>query len=145
MALTLNDTLGVARDLKPYGFSRPFWEATRDKQLLLQYCRAAGKYQHYIRPTSIFTGRRRDLEWRPASGKGQLFSYTVSRRAPPAFRGHEPYLVATVTLDEGVNFVANVVNCPIENVRIGMRVEAYWHPLSDGRHLFMFQPERTAR
>ncbi len=144
MALVLNDTLGVQRQIRPYGFSKPFWEATREKKLLIQYCRASGKYQHYVRPTSIFTGRRRDLEWREVSGMGELFSYTVSRRGTGEFLGHEPYLVVSVTLDVGVNFIANMVNCPLEQLRIGMKVMPYWHPLEDGTHLLMFQPARES-
>lgn len=139
-ALALNDTLGVERKIKRYSFSRPFWEATREQKLVIQYCRASGKYQHYPRPVSIFTGRGRDLEWRQVSGKGELYSYTVAHRGPPEFRGHEPYLVASVTLDVGVNFIANLVKCALEDARIGMKVALYWHPLQDGTHLPMFQP-----
>ena len=140
--MTLNDTLDVKRDIKRYGFSKPYWDATREKKLVIQYCRASGKYQHVPRPVSIFTGRRRDLEWREVSGKGEVFSYTVARRGTPAFRGHEPYLVVCVTLDVGVNHIANMVNCTEEDIRVGMKVASYWMPLEDGTHLLMFQPER---
>ncbi len=142
MATILNNTFDVKRELKPYNFSKPFWEATREKKLLVQYCKVAGKYQTYVRPTSIFTGRRRDLEWREVSGRGELFSYTVAVRGPHEFRGHEPYLVVSVKLDVGVLFIANMVNCAMEDVHIGMNVAPYWHPLGDGRHLLMFQPEK---
>ncbi len=143
MALILNDTLDVKREIKTYSFSKPYWEATREKKLLIQYCRVAGKYQHYVRPTSIFTGRRRDLEWREVSGQGELFSYTVAHRGTREFRGHEPYLVVSVKLDVGVLLIANMVRCSMAEVRIGMKVAPYWHPLQDGRHLFMFQPAQT--
>ena len=68
----LNDTLGVKRAIRHYDFSMPFWEATRQKKLLIQYCKVTGKYQHFPRPVSIFTGRRRDIEWREVSGKGKV-------------------------------------------------------------------------
>ena len=41
MAVTLNDTLGVKRDIKHYDFGMPFWEATRQKKLVIQYCKTA--------------------------------------------------------------------------------------------------------
>lgn len=141
----LNDTLGVKRDFRPYSFSQPYWEASRQKKLLIQYCRHAGKYQHYPRPTSIFTGKRRDIEWREVSGKGEVFSYTVTRRAAAAFRGHEPYLVVNVTLDVGVNHIANMVNCGLDAIRVGMKVAPYWVPLNDGTHLLMFEPDPAIR
>lgn len=137
----LNDTFGVRRAIKPSSFTKPFWAATREKKLVIQYCRATGKYQHYPRPTSIFTGRKSDIEWREVSGRGEIFSWTVVRHAPVAFRGLEPYLVASVTLDVGVNVIANLVSCPLHEVRIGMKVVPYWLPINDGMHLLMFQPE----
>ena len=145
MSETLNDPLDVKRNIKPFGFSRPYWEATRQKKLVLQYCRATGKFQHYPRPTSIFTGKRRDVEWREVSGEGVVFSYTVTRRGPAAFRGHEPYLVVNVTLDVGVNHIANMVNCAADEIRVGMKVVPYWLALVGGTHLLMFQPDRSAQ
>lgn len=138
----LNDTLSVKREApKPRSFSRPFWEATREKKLLVQYCRASGKYQFFPRATSIYTGRR-DLEWREVSGKGTIFTYTVARRAREPFQGHEPFFIATVTLDVGVNVLANVVHCSLDEMRIGLPVVPFWAPLPNGTHLLMFQPER---
>lgn len=138
----LNDTLAVKRTTPPpRTFSRPFWEATRNKKLLIQYDRKAGKYQHFPRPTSIYNGRR-DLEWREVSGKGEVFTYTIARRAREPFQGHEPFFIATVTLDIGVNVMANVVNCELEDMRIGLKVKPFWAPLPDGGNLLMFQPDR---
>jgi uncharacterized OB-fold protein len=138
----LNDTLGVKRTIRHFDFSEPYWQGTKQKKLLLQYCKKTGKYQHFPRPVSIFTGRRRDLEWREVSGKGVVFSYTITERGTPAFRGFEPYAVVSVTLDAGVNFIANIVDCPAAELKVGMKVKPYWHPLDDGTHLLMFQPDR---
>src|SRR5207302_9052999 len=144
MTTTLHDTLDVKRDIKHYDFGMPFWEATRQRKLVIQYCRATKKYQHFPRPVSIFTGRRRDIEWREVSGKGEVFSYTITHRGTPAFRGAEPYAVVSVTLDVGVNFIANIVNCTPEQLKVGMKVKPYWHPLEDGTHLLLFQPDKDA-
>jgi uncharacterized OB-fold protein len=138
----LDDTSGVQRAIKPSSFTQPFWAATREKKLVIQYCRATGKYQHHPRPTSIFTGRKSDIEWREVSGRGELFSWTVVRRGPAAFRGHEPYVIASVTLDVGVNVIANLVHCSLDQIRIGMKVVPCWLPINDGMHLLMFQPDR---
>src|SRR5262249_41912466 len=93
MGKALNDKGRGKRAIKHFDFSEPYWEGTKQKKLLIQYCKATGKYQHFPRPVSIFTGRRRDIEWREASGKGVVFSYTVTHRGTPAFRGAEPYAV----------------------------------------------------
>lgn len=139
-ATTLNDTLNVNREApKPRSFSQPFWDATREKKLVIQFCRRSGKYQFFPRATSIYTGRR-DLEWREVSGKGEIFTYTVARRAREPFRGHEPFFIATVTLDVGVNVLANVVHCGLDDMRIGLKVKPFWAPLPNGTHLLMFEP-----
>ena len=138
---TLDDTLGVTREPpKPRSFSKAYWDATREKRLLVQYDKRSGRYQFFPRATSIYDGRR-DLEWREVSGKGVVYSYTVTQRGTPSFRGAEPYAVVSVTLDVGVNFIADMVNCAAEDLKIGMKVKPYWHPLGDGTHLMLFQPD----
>ena len=139
----LNDLSDIERPLPPVrSFSAPFWEATREKRLLLQFDRVARAFQFYPRPTSIFTGRRANLEWREVSGKGALFSHTIVRRARPPFRDHEPYVLALVTLDEGVNVMSNLIRCNEDELNPGLRVKPHWHPLADGRHLLLFEPDR---
>jgi uncharacterized OB-fold protein len=144
MSKPLNDTLGVKRSIKHFDFSEPYWEGTKQKKLVLQRCKVTGKFQHFPRPVSIFTGRRSDIEWCEVSGKGEIYSYTITQRGTPAFRGTEPYAVVSVTLDVGVNFIADIVNCPADELKVGMKVKPYWHPLEDGTHLFLFQPDREA-
>ena len=142
----LNDTFTVERDFKAhYDFGQPFWDATREKKLVIQYCKTARKFQHFPRPVSIFTGRRRDIEWREVDAKGVVLSFTVAHRGTAAFRGAEPYAVANVTLDEGVGIIAHLIHCSVEDLRVGMRVTAYWHPLPNGEHLLMWQPSKDAK
>ena len=124
----------------PTEFSAPFWEAARQQKLVIQYCPESGKYQHYPRPVSIYTGKR-NIEWREVSGKGSAYALTVTRRGPPAFRGQEPYLVAIVELDEGVRLLTHIVNCSGEDARIGMRVRLRWRVLSDAFSFPVFEPD----
>jgi uncharacterized OB-fold protein len=137
----LNDTLSVNREPpKPRSFSKAYWDATREKKLIVQYDKRSGKYQFFPRPTSIYDGRR-ELEWREVSGKGALFSFTIAHRARPPFQGHEPFAIGLVTLDEGVNVMANIVDCTRDQLKIGLRVRPFWAPLANGTHLLMFEPE----
>jgi uncharacterized OB-fold protein len=138
----INDTLDVSRDApKPRSFSKRFWDATREQKLLLQYDPAVSKFQFYPRATSIYSGRR-NLEWRESAGKGAVYSFTIARRARPPFQGKEPFFIAVVTLDEDVNVMGNMVDCGVDEMRIGLRVKPYWAPLPDGTHLLMFTPDR---
>src|SRR5574341_1778552 len=94
----------------PLSFSKPFWDAARKGVLLLQYCPVAGKYQFYPRPVSVYTGKR-NLEWRQASGKGTVYTYTTTYRPPAPFKDVPPYLIATVELEEKVRIMTNLINC----------------------------------
>jgi uncharacterized protein len=144
--IKLNDTLGLKREIKTYGFAQPYWEGTKQKRVVIQYCKATKKYQHFPRPTSIFTGRMKDIEWREIPGTGTVFSWTITHRGTDNFRKVEPYAVASVTFDEaGVNHIANMVNCSADELKVGMKVVPYWMPLDDGTHLLMFQPANKAK
>ncbi len=139
--IQFNDTLSVSREPpKPRMFSKAYWDATREKRLIVQYDKRSGRYQFFPRATSIYDGRR-DLEWREVSGKGEIFSYTIAYRARPPFQGHEPFVIGLVTLDEGVNVMANIVRCAQDEVKIGLRVKPFWAPLANGTHLLMFEPD----
>jgi uncharacterized OB-fold protein len=138
----MSDQSQPARPLpRPSNFTRPFWDAAREKKLVIQYCPDSGRYQFYPRPNSLYTGKR-NLEWRPVSGKGTVYTYTVTRRAPPGFRGTEPYVVATIELDEGVRMMARLVNCPIDEVEIGMPVRVVWEALDENINYPQFEPDR---
>ena len=98
----LNDTLSILREPpKPRSFSKAYWDATREKRLIVQYDKRSGKYQFFPRATSIYDGHR-NFDWREVSGKGEIFSYTIAYRARPPFQGHEPFVIGLVTLDERV-------------------------------------------
>jgi uncharacterized OB-fold protein len=136
----LNDSLNVLRGpAKARSFSMPFWQATRDKKLLLQYDPEAQKYQFPPRATSIHTGRRA-LEWREVSGAAEVYSYTILHHATPAFAANTPFAIVLATLDEQVNVMANLVNCTREALHIGLRLKPCWAALPDGHHLLMFEP-----
>jgi uncharacterized OB-fold protein len=138
---SLNDTLGILREPpKPRSFSKAYWDATREKRLIVQYDKRSGKYQFFPRATSIYDGHR-NLDWREVSGKGEIFSYTIAYRARPPFQGHEPFVIGLVTLDEQVNVMANIVHCDRDRLNIGLRVKPFWAPLSNGTHLLMFEPD----
>src|ERR1700719_1292310 len=115
--IILNDTLSVAREPpRPRTFSQAYWDATREKRLLIQYDKRSGKYQFFPRATSIYDGRR-NLDWREVSGRGEVFSYTIVYGARPPFQGHEPFVIGLVTLDEGVNVMTNIVHCARDRLK----------------------------
>jgi uncharacterized OB-fold protein len=88
------------------------------------------------------------MDWRTASGRATVHAAVVEHRPGASgaqFSGGEPYCVALVDLLEGVRMMTNIVGCPPDDVRVGMPVTVTWEPLSDGRHLPLFEPDPNRR
>jgi len=128
--------------------SGPFWEATREGRLLVQWCTACDRGVFYPRAFCPHCAAGRSaLEWRTASGRATVYAAVVEHRPEMAgarFSAGEPYCVALVDLDEGVRMLTDVVGCPPGDVHSGMGVTVTWEPLSDGRQLALFRPEGGA-
>jgi uncharacterized protein len=118
--------------------AEPFWDATREGRLLLQWCTTCARpvwYPREVCPRCLGS----TLEWRESQGCGVVYASTVEHKAQT--RALEaPYVVALVELDEGVRLLSNVVGRPPERVAVGDRVRVTWEPLSDGRRLPLFEP-----
>ena len=124
----------------PTSITGPFWEAAKERRLVIQYDPDSDAYQFYPRAVSMATGKR-NLEWREVSGKGSVFSYTVTHVPTPGFEDKAPYAIVSVDLDEGVRMLANMVNIAPDDVKIGMRVRVCWEDLSDEITYFAFEPD----
>lgn len=120
--------------------SRPFWEGSRRHQLLLQRCRACGTLQHY--PRGVCAGCwATELEWRPSSGRGTVYTFTVTHRSQArGFKDEVPYVLAWVELEEGVQVLTNLVGCDPARVAIGMAVEVTFEDVNPDVSIPRFKP-----
>lgn len=137
-----DDKKGPSRPLpRPnvYIETKPFWDAARRHKLLLQYDTEVGEFQWFPRPVSIYTGKH-TLEWREASGRGKLYTWTLSHIAWPGHGERAPYMCALVELEEGVRILANLVNYEGVELRDGLPVKLTWETLSDEFEYFQFEP-----
>jgi len=110
-----------------------FWAAAREGRLLVRHCNSCGKPHWYPRTLCPFC--MGDTQWKPASGRGTVYSYSVTRRAGPT-----PFCMAYVTLDEGVTMMTNIVDCDLDDVRIGQRVQVTFTPTDNGPPMPTFKP-----
>lgn len=123
---------------EPDATTQPWWDATRERRLLVQRCEACDHHQHYPRALCTACGGT-DLDWSSASGDGVVVSHTTVHRAPhPAFT--PPYVVALVRLAEGPVLLTDLADADPTRVRCDQPVTLTWHPLPDGRHLPLFRP-----
>ena len=123
----------------PNPTTQPFWDGTKQRKLLLQRDRKTGKAFFYPRALAPET-LSDDIEWFQASGRGTVYSYTVDRRGTaPAFMSKAPYVIAIVELEEGPHMTTNIVDCPNEDVHIGMPVEAVYEDVTEEITLVKFR------
>lgn len=120
--------------------TQPFWDGVENGQLLLQHCSACGARQYYPRPLCAKC-HLPALEWRAASGRGTLYSYSVVQRAPnPAFQAIAPYVTAIVELEEGPRIFTNIVDADPEALAVGGPVTAVFREGPEGLMLPYFRP-----
>ena len=120
-----------------------FWNSVKERALQLPYCSRCGKVFFY--PRAICPACWSEVtEWRQLGGRGTVWAHSTVRF--PLLRGEwekrVPYIVALVDLPEGVRLLSNIVDCPPEEVRIGMAVELTYQE-RDGQVLYLFRPAKN--
>ncbi|MFH1786044.1 MAG: Zn-ribbon domain-containing OB-fold protein [archaeon] len=64
------------------------------------------------------------------SGKGKIKTYTIIHVGPPEFAGQTPYAMAIIELEEGTSITGQVIDCNLDEVKIGMPVQAVFKRIS---------------
>ena len=107
---------------RPSSVTRPFWDAARRHELVLQWCATCAEHVFYPRSTCPRCGSGA-LTWRRSAGLGTIHTFTVARRATHrAFADRVPYVIAIVELEEGPHLTTEIVGVDPDAVRIGARV-----------------------
>ena len=89
----------------PIGHSAEFYAYLAQGELRLQKCSACGTFRHPPRLRCAACGSA-EVEWALASGRGRVFSWTVTHRpVDPAFE--PPYAIVVCELEEGPRLVGN--------------------------------------
>jgi len=99
-----------------------WWEAIDRGEILIQKCSGCGALRHPPRP---MCPECQSTEWgtTPCAGHGSVHSHVVMHHPP--MPGYDfPVAIALIDLAEGTRLVANIVDCPFEEIHIGMKVEA---------------------
>src|SRR5919106_961269 len=123
--------------------NQPFWDGAKAGKLMMQRCKDCQSWVFCPRPICVECNSDK-LEWVQLVGRGKVFSFTVIREVV----GHDlrgfapdiPYVTAWVDLDEGPRFCSNIIGCPIEDVKIGMDVQAVFEDTGEGLTLPKFKP-----
>lgn len=124
--------------------NRQYWQFCNQGRLCLQHCRVCGNWQHIPR---YLCGKchGEQLEWAEVSGRGRVYSWTVTRVAlHPAFAAQVPYAVLLVELEEGARMLAGLKNLSIDRVELDMPVEVVFERMNENVAMPFFQPVSKA-
>jgi uncharacterized OB-fold protein len=112
---------------------KAFFDAARQGRFLIPVCTACNRAHWYPRAICPFCASDK-VEWREASGKGTIYTFSVMRRVK------EPYVIAHVTLAERPTMLTNIVDCDADTVRIGQPVTVVFQETEGGAPVPMFKP-----
>lgn len=123
--------------------SAGFFEALKERRLVIQRCTACGSLAHPPR-AMCRDCRATDFDWQQASGKGEVHSYVVTHQAVhPALAGYTPLATVEVRLAEGPHVTSNLLDVPPQDIEIGIPVEVAFEDIGEGVVLPFFR--RAAR
>ena len=121
--------------------TRFWWEAAARGELRVLRCRGCRRFVHPPRRPCPKCGFA-DLAPETVSGRGTVHTFTIAHREVP---GHEaPFALVMVELEEqtGLRVLANLRECPLEDVRVALPVEITFEDAGSGVVLPQFRPRR---
>ncbi len=124
--------------------NRHFWQGGQNGELVFLRCQDCGYYLHPPIPICPID-QSKNLASEAVSRKAVVASFTVNHH--PWLPGFEPpYVVALVEMVEqtGLRLTTNLINCPLEDIRIGMPVRVVFKHVSDAGGdvwLPLFEPD----
>ena len=124
----------------PDGDTKEFWDGAKKHELLVQKCSQCDSYRYPPSPIcpECFSS---NLKWEKVSGKGEVYSFTIVRVAVrPEWKSDVPYVLAAIRLDEGVTMVSDIIDCAVDDVKVGMRVRVAFDDVTEQFTLPKFKP-----
>ena len=110
--------------------TQPYWDGANKGKLLVKKCLACGEPHFYPRALCPFCFG--ETEWVETNGQGEIYSFSIMRRAA------EPYAIAFVRLDAGPTMMSNIVDSDFDSIRIGARVKVVFKPAENEQNVPMF-------
>ncbi len=126
---------------KPTPETKPFWDATKQRRLLVQHCTQCNRHYFYPRPfcPHCLSG---DVEWTQSCGRGRLHTFVINHRPPRHHPVPAPFIIGIVELEEGPRLMSQIVDIDPDPtvVRCDMPVEVVFEDITDEITLPKFRP-----
>ncbi len=126
---------------KPTPETLPFWQGCAQQELRLQHCLKCQHVQYP--PRKLCSGCfAPEVEWRTASGKGNIRSWSlVYSPGAPGFQAEVPFLSVMVVLAEGPTMLSVLRNCEPDAVDFDMPVRVIFEQRSSDIWIPYFEPD----
>jgi uncharacterized OB-fold protein len=124
--------------------TKPFWDAAREDRLVALRCTNCETSR--LPPTPFcFACQHRTAEWLQLPGTGTVYSFTIVRHPlAPMLQDAVPYASGIIELDgtqgAGARMICNIVDCDVDTLAIGDRVQIKWEHVSEDMSVPRFRP-----
>ncbi len=122
---------------RPGSYTQPFWEGTKNGDLMLPKCKDCGRVHWYPRLICPYC-HSTSLEWTKGSGEGRIHTFAVQHRAFGGWAEEVPFVTAYIDLDEGdrmLTVLRGVDASRPESIKIGAKVRVEFEAASDDVHI----------
>jgi uncharacterized OB-fold protein len=127
----------------PDGLNADFYQHLADGTLCLRHCDACGVVHHPPRYLCAACGSD-DLGWAPASGRGRIFSWTVTHRPiDPGWAPDLPWATVVVQMEEGPRLVGAWRGADLDVLCLDLPVRVEIERENDHFALLYFTPDST--
>ena len=127
----------------PSGLNAEFYAHGARGELRFQRCDECGVWRH---PPRVLCPRcaSESWQWARSSGRGRLFSWTVTHQPlAPGFGDAVPYVVAVVELEEGPRLVTGLRGVGASSLALDLPLEVAFERVSDAIGLHYFRLRRA--
>jgi len=126
-----------------------YWREARFRGRLVGVkCRGCGKVFYPPRKVCRIC-RSKDLSEEKLPERGKIISFTIIRTSPKGYERFQPYTVGLIRLENGVQILSQIADCHLNEVKIGMDVEATFRRLKEDEQTglieygYKFRPLRS--
>jgi uncharacterized OB-fold protein len=74
------------------------------------------------------------MQEKKLSGNGEIITFSIIHVGPEDFENQVPYPIAVIQLDEGPRLTAQIIDCEVKDIKIGMRVQSTFRKIREDGH-----------
>jgi uncharacterized protein len=127
---------------EPDATTRFYWDAAARRELAILRCGSCRTFVHYPREDCPKCGSK-NLRPERVSGRGTIYSFTIAHHGAAGIPTPAPIVLVELEEQKGLRVLANLLDCELNQVRVGLPVEVTFEDVGEGVVLPQFRPRRN--